>query len=118
MVSFPHGYGWAEWSVSAEIRALADRLLQQVRACCRIACEILICTDGWAAYPGRITRAFREKVKRMARRGRAHLEIWPGLHIGTVNKHTVGKRLTEVLRQMSHDTLEVAMHLLQRSGGG
>ena len=97
---------------------LADRLLRQVRACCRIACEVLICTDGWAAYPGSIKRAFREKVKRTAGRGRAHLEIWSGLHIGTVIKHTVGKRLTEVVRQMSHGTLEAAMRLLQRSGGG
>ena len=54
---------------------LADRLLRQVRTCCRIACEVLICTDGWAAYPGSIKRAFREKVKRTAGRGRAHLEI-------------------------------------------
>src|SRR5438876_4495975 len=30
---------------------LADRLLCQVRACCQSACELLICTDGWAAYP-------------------------------------------------------------------
>ena len=29
---------------------LADRLLQQGRACCQAACELLICTDGWAAY--------------------------------------------------------------------
>ena len=97
---------------------LADRLLQQVRACCRIACEVLICTDGWAAYVGSIQRAFREKVKPTAGRGRAHLEIWSGLHIGTVIKHTVGKRLTEVVRQMSHGTLEAALRLLQRSGGG
>ena len=97
---------------------LADRLLQQVRACCQKACDVLICTDGWAAYPGRIQHAFREKVKRTAGRGRAHLEVWSGLHIGTVIKHTVHKRLTEVVRQMSHGTLEQAMRLLQRSGGG
>ena len=35
-------------------RQLADRLLQQVRACSQTACELLICTDGWAAYPGSI----------------------------------------------------------------
>ena len=97
---------------------LADRLLRQVRACCRIACDLLICTDGWAAYPGSIRRAFREKVKRTTGRGRARLEIWSGLHIGTVIKHTVGKRLTEVVRQMSYGTLEAAMCLLKRSGGG
>jgi transposase-like protein len=97
---------------------LADRLLRQVRACCRAACEVLVCTDGWAAYPGSIKRAFREKVKRTAGRGRAQLEIWSGLLIATVIKHTVHKRLIEVVRQMSHGTLEQAMRLLQRSGGG
>ena len=30
---------------------LADRLLQQVRACSQAACALLVCTDGWAAYP-------------------------------------------------------------------
>ena len=89
-----------------------------MRACCQSACELLICTDGWAPYPGSIKRAFREKVKRTVGRGRAHLEIWSGLHIGTVIKHTVHKRLTEVVRQMSHGALESAMRLLQRSGGG
>jgi transposase-like protein len=33
---------------------LADRLLRQVRACCQSACEVLICTDGWAAYVRRV----------------------------------------------------------------
>src|SRR5205823_3331118 len=42
---------------------LAERLLCQVRACCQSACELLICTDGWAPYPGSSKRAFREKVK-------------------------------------------------------
>ncbi len=97
---------------------LADQLLRQVRACCKTACELLVCTDGWAAYAGSIKRAFREKVKHTAGRGRAHLEIWSGLHIGTVIKHTVHKRLTAVVRQMSHGTLEAAMRLLQCSGGG
>ncbi|HEY6408271.1 MAG TPA: hypothetical protein VIY29_12460 [Ktedonobacteraceae bacterium] len=40
------------------------------------------------------------------------------MHIATVIKHTVNKRLTEVVRQMSHGSLEQAMHLLQRSAGG
>jgi len=98
--------------------SLADRLLRQVRACSRAACALLVCTDGWAAYPNSIRRAFRDKVKRTAGRGRASLQVWSGLHIGTVIKHTVNKRLTEVVRQMSHGSLAQAMHLLQRSGGG
>ena len=100
------------------IRSLADRLLQQVRACSQAACALLVCTDGWAAYPNSIRRAFRDKVKRTAGRGRASLQVWSGLHIGTVIKHTVNKRLREVVRQMSHGSLAQAMRLLQRSEGG
>jgi IS1 family transposase len=97
---------------------LADRLLRQVRACSQGACALLVCTDGWAAYPNSIKRAFRDKVKRTAGRGRASLQGWSSLHIGTVIKHTVNKRLTEVVRQMSHGSLVQAMQLLQRSKGG
>jgi IS1 family transposase len=98
--------------------SLADQLLQQVRACSQAACALLVCTDGWAAYPNGIRRAFRDKVKRTAGRGRASLQVWSGLHIGTVIKHTVNKRLTEVVRHMSHGSMVQAVQLLQRSKGG
>ena len=98
--------------------SLADRLLRQVRACCQATCALLVCTDGWAAYPNSIRRAFRDKVKCMTGRGRPALQVWSGLHIGTIIKHTVNKRLREVLRQMSQGSLEQALSLLQRSGGG
>jgi len=98
--------------------SLADRLLRQVRACAQAACALLVCTDGWAAYSNSIKRAFRDKVKRTVGRGRTSLQIWSDLHIGTVIKHTVNKRLTEVVRQMSHGSMAQAMRLLQRSGGG
>jgi len=98
--------------------SLADQLLRQVRACSQAACTLLICTDGWAAYPQSIRRAFRDKVKRTTGRGRASLQVWSGLHIGTVIKQTVNKHLTGVLRQMSHGSMVQAMRLLQRSGGG
>ena len=98
--------------------SLADRLLRQVRACSQAACALLVCTDGWAAYPNSIRRAFRDKVKRTAGRGRASLQVWSDLHIGTVIKHTVNKRLREVVRQMSHGSLAQAMQLLQCSKGG
>jgi IS1 family transposase len=98
--------------------ALADRLLRQVRACSQAACALLVCTDGWAAYPNSIRRAFRDKVKRTAGCGRAALQVWSGLHIGTVIKQTVNKRLTAVVRQMSHGSWEQAMQLLRRSAGG
>src|SRR5512135_3603814 len=43
-------------------RKLADRLLSQVRACCQPVRALLVCTDGWSAYPNSIRRAFREQV--------------------------------------------------------
>src|SRR5712692_7818642 len=91
--------------------SLADQLLQQVRACSQAACARLFCTDGWAAYPNSIRRAFRDKVKRTAGRGRASLQVWSVLHIGTVIKQTVNKRLKEVVRQMSHGSMAQALHL-------
>lgn len=97
---------------------LADRLMQQVRACAGAMSAILICTDGWNAYPNSIRRAFREKVKQTSGVGRACLQVWKELHIGTVSKHTVKKRVSEITRQMSHGTLEAAQRLLQGSDGG
>ena len=73
---------------------------------------------GYLPDPNSIKRAFRDKVKRTAGRGRASLQVWSSLHIGTVIKHSVNKRLREVVRQMSHGSLAQAMYLLQRSEGG
>jgi len=99
-------------------RNLADHLLQQVRSASKTLCDLLICTDGWSPYPNSIKRFFREKIKRAGKRGRCSLEVWPGLHIGTVIKHTVNKHLKEVTRQMSYGNREQAMKLLVISNGG
>jgi len=99
-------------------KALADHLLHQVRTCCQAVRALLICTDGWAAYPNSIKRAFREKVKKTAGRGRACLEVWPELCIATVIKHVKKKRVVEVTRTMTLGTLEQAQKLLQATGGG
>jgi IS1 family transposase len=99
-------------------RHLAERLVHQVRACCQPLQAILVCTDGWAAYPGSIQRAFREKVKRTAGRGRACLQMWSGLCIATIIKRTEKKRVVEVLRKMTLGTWEEADKLLQASRGG
>ncbi len=53
-------------------RSLADRLVRQVCACCQPLCALLICTDGWKAYPGSIRRAFR-KISQRDSRARASL---------------------------------------------
>lgn len=99
-------------------RSLADQLLRQVRRCAMCLRPLLVLTDGWSAYPGRIRRAFREKVKRTAGVGRACLQVWPELHIGTVIKRTEKKWVVEVTRRMAHGLLWQAEELVQRSRGG
>jgi transposase-like protein/IS1 family transposase len=99
-------------------RSLADRLLQQVRRCAVCWRPLLILTDGWNAYPNSIRRAFRQKVKLSSGAGRACLQVWPELHIGTVIKHTKKKRVVEITRRMAHGLLSQAEHLLQKSQGG
>src|SRR2546421_1658274 len=99
-------------------RRLADRLLTQVRACCQPLRALLVCTDGWNAYPGSIRRAFREKVKAIAGCGRACLRVWPQLCIAVVIKRTQKKRVVEITRKMIQGTLEQAQTLLLASQGG
>jgi IS1 family transposase len=77
-----------------------------------------VLTDGWSAYPGSIRRAFREKVKRTQGVGRACLQVWSELHIGTVIKRTEKKRLVEITRRMAHGLLAQAEKLLMESQGG
>ncbi|BCL81689.1 hypothetical protein ccbrp13_41540 [Ktedonobacteria bacterium brp13] len=97
---------------------LADTLLKQVCRCAQILRPLLVLTDGWAAYPGSIRRAFRQKVKKEGSRGRACLQIWPQLQIGTVIKRTHKKRVVEITRRMAHGVLEQAERLLEMSQGG
>ncbi|HEU5374169.1 MAG TPA: hypothetical protein VFV38_01900 [Ktedonobacteraceae bacterium] len=97
---------------------LADRLLAQVRRCAQRLRPLLVCTDGWAAYPGSIRRAFREKVKRTVGPGRTALVAWPDILIATVIKHTRKRRVVEITRRMTQGTIEQAEGLLTRSKGG
>lgn len=110
---------WLAGAVSlSRDRSLADRLLAQVHRCAAGVRPLLILTDGWAAYPKSICRAFREKVKNQSGRGRACLQMWPPLQIGTVIKRTAKKRVVEVIRRMAQGTLEQAEALLAESRGG
>jgi hypothetical protein len=110
---------WLAGTVSmTRDKGLADAVMHQVRRSAQTLRPLLVLTDGWSAYPGSIRRAFREKVKQMAGVGRASLEVWPHLHIGTVIKRTQKKRVVEITRQMAHGLLEQAETLLQLSGGG
>ena len=99
-------------------KGLADALMQQVRRAAQALRPLLVLTDGWAAYPGSIRRAFRSKVKQIAGVARASLEVWPHQHIGTVIKRTEKKRVVEITRQMASGLLDQAEQWLQFSGGG
>jgi transposase-like protein/IS1 family transposase len=99
-------------------RSLADRLMSQVRRAAQVLQPLLVLTDGWAAYPNSIRRAFREKVKQTRGVGRACLQVWPELHIGTVIKRTEKKRVVKITRRMTHGLLAQAEKLLLLSHGG
>ena len=99
-------------------RSLADRLMSQVRRAAQVLRPLLVLTDGWAAYPNSIRRAFREKVKQTKGVGRACLQVWPELSIGTVIKRTQNKRVVEITRRMTHGLLAQAEKLLMQSQGG
>lgn len=99
-------------------KGLAKAFLQQVRRCAQRLRPLLVLTDGWSAYPGSIRRAFREKVKLTPGPGKACLQVWPDLHIGTVIKRTANKRVVEIPRRMAHGVMERAEQLLSSSRGG
>jgi transposase-like protein/IS1 family transposase len=97
---------------------LTDNLMQQVRRCARSFCAILICTDGFAAYPKSIIKAFRYKVKDTPGPGASKKIVWPRLYIGTVIKRTAKRRLTEVTRRMSYGQWRKGKKLIKVSKGG
>ncbi len=110
---------WLAGTVSlSRDKRLSDTMLQQVRRAAKRLLPLLVLTDGWAAYPGSICRAFREKVKITPGPGRARLQVWEDLHIGTVIKRTEKKHVVEVTRTMAYGLLERAECLLARSRGG
>jgi transposase-like protein/IS1 family transposase len=97
---------------------LTNRLMQQVRRCCKDFCALLICTDGFAAYPKSIIKAFRYKVKDTPGPGASKKVVWPRLYIGTVIKRTAKRRVTEVVRRMSYGQWRKAKRLIKASKGG
>ena len=97
---------------------LTDNLMRQVRRCARSLCAILICTDGFAAYPKSIIKAFRTKVKERPGPGASKKVVWPRLYIATVIKRTAKRRVTEVIRRMSYGQWRKAKRLIKASKGG
>lgn len=97
---------------------LTDQLLRLVRACCLPLAALLVCCDGFAAYPGSIYRAFRDKMANPYGIGRTRLEAWPKILIGIVNKHRQEKRVVHVTREMRQGLLEQAVAVIKATVGG
>jgi hypothetical protein len=70
------------------------------------------------AYPGSISRAFREKVPHPFGIGRTRLQAWPEIVIGSINKHRHEKRVVQVTREMVQGVLAQAVAVLKATGGG
>lgn len=99
-------------------RSLADRLLHQVRACAHGVSQVLVCVDGWPAYPKAIVRAFRERVKTTSGKRRCSLQVWPHLLIGQVIKKQHKHRTVEVKRTLLRGEESALRACLRDSAGG
>lgn len=94
---------------------LLTRLVQKIRTCalCR---PMLVCVDGWRAYPGILRQVFREAIP--GRRGRPHLRRWDGLVIAQVVKQYEHGRVSGVLHRVVEGTAAQVTALLQQTHGG
>jgi hypothetical protein len=89
-----------------------------VKAWCLPLCALRVLTDGWAAYPHRLRRAFREKITRDRKPGRCRVQAWPEIVRGAVITKTAAHPVVEVIRRMAQGTLERAEERLALSAGG
>jgi transposase-like protein len=96
--------------------ALLTGLVQKIRACalCR---PLLVCVDGWRAYPGILQKVFREAVP-LRGRGRPHLRLWDGLVIAQVVKQYEHGRVIGVLHRIVQGTATQVEQLLTATQGG
>jgi transposase-like protein len=95
--------------------ALLTALVQKIRACalCR---PLLVCVDGWRAYPGVLRRVFRESVP-LRGVGRPQLRLWDGLVIAQVVKQYEHGRVSGVLRRVMQGTSDQVPALLRQTQG-
>jgi hypothetical protein len=108
---------WLAGTVSVRRdKALADALPHQGRRTTLKRRLLLMVTNGWAASPGSLCRAFREKATRTLGPSRACVQVWPSLHSGTTITRTEKKRVVDITRTMARGLVESAEYLLTRFG--
>ena len=95
---------------------LIRRLLARVRRCAARR-PLLICTDGFRAYPRAIREAFRDALP-TGKPGRPRLRLWKTLAIAQVVKHYVQRRVVRVERRIVVGTAAQVEKLRRRSQGG
>jgi hypothetical protein len=99
-------------------RVLADRLLQAVRRCACGASQLLVCVDGWAAYPNAILRAFPTQMKQGIQASCEQMQLWPQLIIGQVIKTQKKYRLVKVEHTLLHGDEQGLLECIEQSHGG
>jgi transposase-like protein/IS1 family transposase len=95
---------------------LIRRLLGRVRRCAARR-PLLVCTDGFRAYPRAIRETFRDPLP-TGKRGRPCLQSWKSLHIAQVVKHYVQRRVVRAERRIVAGTAAQVEKLRRRSQGG
>jgi transposase-like protein/IS1 family transposase len=95
---------------------LVRRLLARVRRCAARR-PLLVCTDGFRAYPRAIREAFRDRLP-TGKPGRPYLQPWKLLSIAQVVKHYVQRRVVSVERRILAGTAAQVEKIRRRSQGG
>lgn len=83
-------------------RALIGQLLLRVRACGAFE-DLLLCTDGLAAYPKQALKVLREPL-RTGKRGRPRLLLPEGVMVAQALKRYARRRVVGVLRRVVRGT--------------
>ena len=108
---------WLAGEVSAQRDlGLLRRLLSRVRRCAARR-PLLICTDGFRAYPRAIREAFRDP-QLTGQRGRPRWRRWKTLHIAQVVKHYGQRRVVRVERRIVVGSATQVEKLRRRAQGG
>jgi transposase-like protein len=97
-------------------RHLIDRLAGIMRACA-LPRPLLLCVDGLAAYVNAFRRAFRERVPREGRTGRARLHPWRGLYIAQVVKQYAQRHVVAVSQRIVQGRRAAVQRLIARTQG-
>ena len=95
---------------------LVRRLLARVRRCAA-RCPLLVCTDGFRAYPRAIRETFRDP-RPTGKPGRPRLQCWKSRQIAQVIKHYVHRCLASVERRIVAGTAARVEKRRRRSQGG